>query len=473
MKYITKLSILLIALFNPTAYSQTLPGQIDTLIEEKLPHATVGVFIKNARTGQIIYSKNADKLLTPASSTKLFTAAAALYYLPHDYHFSTQLAQSENNYYVAFSGAPDFTIEHLLQLLSMLKDSGTKAIAGNIVLDVSCFKEPYYSRGISYDDLGWYYSAPETALILNENAVDFDFITGKKIGSSVQVLPKIPNNGLTIINEIISVDAETEQNHCALHVETLPNNTVRLFGCLAIRKGPVTMHLAVPDPILLAKQMIHHYLESNNIALQGQIILGKTPATAKILSNIESNDLTHLLSHMLKNSDNLYANSITRLLGYKMTGEGSTQQGAFAIKKILAAHTHLDLSQVNIADGMGTRYNLATSRQIEILLSELYQDKLLQTIILNILPQAGVSGNLKNRMQKTNLDKIAFAKTGTMHDVSSLSGYIVTPKSDPLIFSIMINGINMPISTAKGLEEEILERVVASIVIPAQAGNHS
>lgn len=445
------------------AYSQTLSEQIDALIEQKFPQATVGVLIKNAGTNQVIYSKNADKLLTPASSTKLFTAAAALYYLPHDYRFSTQLAQRENNYYLNFSGAPDFTTEQLQQLLSGLKEAGTKTISGNIVLDISRFKEPYYSGGISYDDLGWYYSAPETALIVNENAVDFDFITGKKIGSPVQVLPKVPNNGLTIINEIISVDTETEQNHCALHVETLPNNTVHLFGCLAISKQPVTMHLAVPDPILLAKQIIKRYLANNDIDFHGQIILGKMPGNAKILAHIESNDLKHLLNHMLKYSDNLYANCITRLLGYKVTGEGSIKQGAFAIKKILSTHTHLDLSQINIADGLGTRYNLATSSQIELLLSELYQDKLLRATILAILPQSGVSGNLKNRMQKTNLDKIVFAKTGTMHDVSALSGYLIKPQSDPLIFSIMINGINKPINTAKKLEEEILERVVASM----------
>ena len=43
-----------------------------------------------------------------------------------------------------------------------------------------------------------------------------------------------------------------------------------------------------------------------------------------------------------------------------------------------------------------------------------------------------------------------------MHDISSLSGYIVYPDKSPLIFSIIINGINTPISTAKSVEEELL-----------------
>lgn len=460
MKYISICGMLVLSLLQPIVYGQTLDTQIESLIAAKLPHATIGVLIKNAHNGQIIYSKNADKLLIPASSIKLFTAAAALYQLPKNYRFTTQLSQNNHNFYFTFSGAPDFTTENLLQLLAALKETGTTMIAGDIVLDMSRFKEPYYTAGSSYDDLGWYYSAPETALILNENAVAFDFKTGKNLGSPVQINPKIPHNGVTIINELFSTDAETEQNHCSLHVESMPNNTLRLFGCLAMSQQPVTMRLAVPDPLLLAIEVIRAYLKSNHIDLHGQIVSGKTPPNAKIVAQVESADLEHLLNQLLKESDNLYASSITRVLGDTVTGEGSTQQGAFAIKKILTEHTHVDLNQLNIADGIGTRYNFATPSQIVSLLSDLYADKDLQSSIFHLLPQAAVSGNLLNRMQKTSLEKIVFAKTGTMHDVSSLSGYIIRPNKDPLIFSIIINGINQPISVAKELEEEILERAV-------------
>ena len=126
------------------------------------------------------------------------------------------------------------------------------------------------------------------------------------------------------------------------------------------------------------------------------------------------------------------------------------------MKTILSKHTHLDMSQIEIADGIGTRYNLVTPRQITVLLTDLYQDQTMQEILLDALPQAGISGTLQERMKNTVLEKIVFAKTGTMHDISSLSGFIISPEGNPLIFSIIINGVNKPISVAKTLEEEIL-----------------
>ena len=79
---------------------------------------------------------------------------------------------------------------------------------------------------------------------------------------------------------------------------------------------------------------------------------------------------------------------------------------------------------------------------------------------MKALPQAGVSGTLIGRMKKTKLEKIVFAKTGTMHDITSLSGYIVNPKARTLIFSIVINGVNKPINVARALEEQILLTIV-------------
>ena len=180
------------------------------------------------------------------------------------------------------------------------------------------------------------------------------------------------------------------------------------------------------------------------------------PADAKPIATLQSDLLTQLVTHMLKESDNLYANSLTKQLAYTLTKEGTYKQGAFAIKEVLRQHTNLDMTQIELADGMGTRYNLITAEQMVVLLTDLYHDKTMQTIFLDALPQSGVSGTLKDRMQKTPLEKKVFAKTGTMHDISSLSGYLVNPNHKTLIFSIIINGVNKPINAAKSLEEQIL-----------------
>jgi len=121
-------------LFNQVVSSQTLSAKIDALIEQELPHATVGVLIKNAQTGDIIYSRNADKLLSPASSTKLFTAAAALYQLTPSFHFTTTLSQKNQDYFIKFTGSPSLTEQNLIDLVLNLKKNNI------FYLDRQCFK---------------------------------------------------------------------------------------------------------------------------------------------------------------------------------------------------------------------------------------------------------------------------------------------------------------------------------------------
>jgi len=124
MQYYIFLCFFVTSLFTQVVSSQPLANKIDALIEQQLPHATVGVLVKDAQTGEIIYSRNANKLLAPASGTKLFTAAAALYQLKPNYSFLTTLAKKNQDFYLSFTGSPSLTIDNLNELLLNLKKNG-------------------------------------------------------------------------------------------------------------------------------------------------------------------------------------------------------------------------------------------------------------------------------------------------------------------------------------------------------------
>lgn len=436
--------------------SQTLSEKIDGIIAQQLPHATVGVLIKDAQTGQVVYSRNADKLLSPASGMKVLTAAAALYQLKPDYRFITTLSRKNQDYYLQFTGSPSFTVDNLTSLVLSLQKNNVNTVNGNVVIDSSQYQSPYYPSGTSYDDLGWYYAAPDTAAILNDNKVVYELISANELGQLAKAKPKTLPKALTLINEVVTVSKEEEKNHCSLNLETKPNNTVRLYGCMIQDKNPKLIELAIPDPILLVKQVVKKTLNQSNIAVKGTITTGVSPSDTAFVASFQSKPLSKLITHMLQQSDNLYANSLTKKLGYSLTGKGTHKEGAFAIKKILSEHTHLNMTQMEIVDGEGTRYNLVTAEQMVNLLSDLYHDKDMNTIFFKALPQAGVSGTLKDRMKKTILEKKVYAKTGSMHDISSLSGFMINPNEKTFIFSIIINGVNQPLEKAKSLEEKIL-----------------
>ena len=104
--------ILVTSLLSQIVCAQTLSAKIDTIIEQQLPHATVGVVVKDAKTGQVIYSRNAAKLLSPASAMKLFTAAAALYQLNPNYRFATTLSTKSRRIFISPS-----VVHPILQLI--------------------------------------------------------------------------------------------------------------------------------------------------------------------------------------------------------------------------------------------------------------------------------------------------------------------------------------------------------------------
>lgn len=447
----------LMCLISSTLYASPLSSELDSLIQNKLPHAIIGVLVKDLETDQIIYALNDDKLLSPASGIKILTATASLYQFGADYHYETSLLRDDKNVYLRFSGDPSFKTTDLDNLIKQLKIQQITRIDGNVIIDESRFQPPYYAAGTNYDDLGWYYNAPTSAIILNDNKETFDFVSPVKLGQPVKINSKNPNPPIKLINNLISVNVEQERNHCNFNIDIKPNNTLRLYGCLPQFKDVKKMSLAIPDPMLYAKQVVKESLKANGIVLKGQIISGKTPAKAQLIVSHQSKDMLKLVTHMLRKSDNLYANSFTKLLGIALTQEGTFKQGAYAIKSIISKNTGLKMDNLDISDGEGTRYNLISPAQMVVVLTHLYKDQTMRDYMAKALPHMGKTGSLQWRMRESDLTGRVYAKTGTMHDISSLSGYMMTKSDKPLTFSIIINGIHDDIGKAKEFEEKVLQ----------------
>ena len=132
MYVILFISILISYFCGFTAHANDLSRKIDAIIEQRLPHATVGVLVKDVETDQTLYSRHADQLLYPASSIKLLTGAAALYQWKPNHTFITRLSKKDEDIYLTFSGAPDLTTEHLNDLFKQLEENEGSTIAGQL-----------------------------------------------------------------------------------------------------------------------------------------------------------------------------------------------------------------------------------------------------------------------------------------------------------------------------------------------------
>jgi D-alanyl-D-alanine carboxypeptidase/D-alanyl-D-alanine-endopeptidase (penicillin-binding protein 4) len=450
------LSLILLGLLCTAARALTLQQEIDGLIQKHLPNATTAVLVKEALSGKVIYSRGANKLLSPASTTKLLTALAAITQLGPEFRYTTMLSKAGNNLYLTFTGSPAFDTTALNQLFNALNH---KTIKGNLIIDASLFKAPFYARATSYDDLGWYFAAPSSAIMLNGNQIAYEVFTSKTLGQPITLIPtKRMISPLTIENHVTTVSLDDAKHHCDLELEIKSLNTLHLYGCLAKRERPYTMQFAISDPYLYAKELLSTILKQHQIQLQGHIVQGNTPKGAEVIASHQSDTLPAILKHMLEESDNLYADSLTKRLGDALYKQGSYKEGAYAIKTILGQIYHLDPNSYVLTDGAGSRYNLISATFIVNLLENVYHHDKLKALFLSSLPVMGMSGTLKSRMKGTLLRNHVFAKTGSMHDISALSGYLKTKHGMLLIFSIISNDVE-DLRAARALEEDILLRI--------------
>ncbi len=123
MRFYLRIWILIACLFNHSVFSSDVSEKISTLIHEQLPHATVGIHVKNADSNAVVYHQNSDKLLVPASGMKLLPSAAALYQWKPNHQFKTTLSEKNQTIYLTFSGDPSLTTDKLKALLLNLKNN--------------------------------------------------------------------------------------------------------------------------------------------------------------------------------------------------------------------------------------------------------------------------------------------------------------------------------------------------------------
>jgi D-alanyl-D-alanine carboxypeptidase/D-alanyl-D-alanine-endopeptidase (penicillin-binding protein 4) len=139
-----------------------------------------------------------------------------------------------------------------------------------------------------------------------------------------------------------------------------------------------------------------------------------------------------------KESQNLHAEMLLRLVGLKAKGEGSAEKGHEAIAE-MAKRLGVPDAGWGLEDGSGlARTDLLTPRGLVALLVAMDRHPH-AAAFRESLPVAGVDGTLEKRMRGTAAEKRAVAKTGTLRLTNALAGYVATGRGERLAFAIVVN----------------------------------
>jgi PBP4 family serine-type D-alanyl-D-alanine carboxypeptidase len=448
------------------------PGDLKTdidaiLTDARLNGASIGVIVRDAGTGAVLYDRGSGNAKTPGSNNKLETSTAAFGILGPGYRFDTKVLRANGNLYLKGTGDPTMRVAEYDALAAAVAAKGVKKISGDLVADDKWFDAVRTNPGWDRTDLPFSFAAPISALtvapddVLDIGSVGVN-ITPGTAGQPVHVAVSPPTSVIKIDNHAVT---GAPGSASTLSVDrTVGTNIVRVTGSYPAGAAESDHLATVQDPTMYAADVFRRALKAHGVKITGTAREGATPRSAATVADRKSIPLSQIATPWLKLSNNPISETVTKAIGRKVSGKGTWTAGLAAISAYLGKHLDVDRSKIKQTDGSGLApTNRTTPRQITNLLTAAQRQSWFPTWF-NALPIAGrpdplVGGTLASRMRNTPAAGNLHGKTGTLTGVTALSGYLTDPTGEKLLFSIMFNGYKG--AAPKDLEDKIAVRLAA------------
>ena len=191
----------------------------------------------------------------------------------------------------------------------------------------------------------------------------------------------------------------------------------------------------IRDPEVRAAEALTKELRRRGVAVVGEPGAGDPPAGLTPVAEVSSRPLVDLLGYMNRYSSNFFAEVLGKRLGAEHSGApGSIAKGAAAIRAWAGSHG----VRVRSRDGSGLSYANRVAPMGMVRLLGVAEDEVWGEDLRESLPEPG-QGTLEGRMRRVRVH----AKTGTLTNVSALSGYVYLRRRDVWAeFSILSTGMS-------------------------------
>jgi D-alanyl-D-alanine carboxypeptidase/D-alanyl-D-alanine-endopeptidase (penicillin-binding protein 4) len=463
-----------------------LANRIDTAIDgSELGAARWGISVISMADGSTFYTRDADKLFTPASNMKIYTTGVALDLLGSDYRWRTSVyansqpdldGRIQGDLVLYGRGAPDLVANSkdenrgsLARLAEDLYARGVRVVSGNVIGDESYFRGDPLGDGWQWTDLQWYFAAEASALSINGNEVDINFVPSGKAGESI-VRTTDTEDHVTIQNRMAATD-QNARSTIGVH-RGLSDNNIEVWGEFAPGSKGFGARLSVHNPALWAAKLFVRALKARGIQVEGQTLSrdSRVPQSQRFdpsrfveLAFVQSQPLSEITKKTNKESNNLFAELILRTLGRERgemaapalgTGrERGDDEAGLAVIRVWLTRAGIATTRLALHDGSGlSRLDLVTPDANARLLVALARTAS-GSVFKESLPVAGRDGTLGGRL-KTVADKVS-AKTGSLTYNNSLSGYLTSADGQTWAFSIMCND-----QTGRGNSIHLVDQIV-------------
>lgn len=429
-----------------------------TSIANRIP-GRLGIAVQFQGETTNLFSVNPTSLLAPASNNKVFTTAAAFTKLGPQYKIRTRVLGDSsgpmvNNLRIVGQGDPSFSTDDLKDLSQQLQRRGIQKV-GTLIGDDTLFQGPTINPEWEAEDEGQAYAAPVNSLILNQNIIGITLFPQRQ-GQPLRVVWDDPLDQRYWVVDNRSVTASRFGSE---FIDVVPaGNRMIISGQLREGASPDLQGVAIPNEGNYFVRKFDDILESAKVMVDKTTVVKKTPAPSGLteLAAVESPALSELVYETNQQSNNLYSESLLKLLGSQATpGAADTSKtGTAAVRSILAG-LGVEVSQLQMIDGSGLAPSNRASALALVQTLQAMTKHPQADLYRRSLPIGGRSGTLSGRFRGTAAENRVFAKTGTISGVVSLGGYITPRNAKPLTFGVLVNSSSSP-SAIRALVDEMV-----------------
>jgi D-alanyl-D-alanine carboxypeptidase/D-alanyl-D-alanine-endopeptidase (penicillin-binding protein 4) len=382
-----------------------------------------GICIYEPATGKYWYQHHATENFVPASNMKLYTMFASLQYLKDSL---AGMHYIENDSSILIAGTGDPTLLHPLYKHHPVLDfiqSTNKPI--ELVNNTPHFLP--LGKGWSWDDYNEPFMVERSEIPVYGNCIKISFT----------------NQHFTYVPE--------HSNAVFLHGGDWNNGNFKLQRDQALNFISI---LPADKPFTSATIPLTNIktgeLTTLKYAFGKDIKYAQVQRLPDSAHTIYSHPFDSVLIPMMYKSDNFLAEQLLLMTSEKKLGFLSDE---IIIDSLLNNDFKFLPQTPRWVDGSGlSRYNLSSAQNFVALLQESIQQFGIERI-KRILPSAG-KGSLKDYFIHPTVQ--VFAKTGSMSNVFTLSGIMITAKGKVLLFSILNNHFNGTVASVRRKVEQLL-----------------
>lgn len=428
-------------------------------------------------SGRELYARDGDGAYNVASNTKIVTTAAALALLGPEFTTATEVFAGEleasgaikGDLFLVARGNPYLYTEDLDDLARQLSRAGVRRFTGGITVDDTYFDSddlpPHFDE---QPDEQASFRAPVGALSLNFNGVNLSVRPGPAVGAPAIVDVDPPNGYVRVVSSVQT--SGRGRTRLAVRTNELPDALeLTVAGQIRVNASPRNLRRRVPNPLRYGATAFAKALAREGIRLgRADVRRGPVPVDATRYAGRSSPPVAEMVRALGKFSNNFVAETLLKIIGAEVSdaplAPATWKDGLRAVRSYLTDTVGLAPNSFRYENGSGLFDSSEFSpRQMTRVIRAAYSDFRIGPDLLASLAIGGADGTLATRMQQSDAERQVRAKTGTLDEVSALSGIIATDMRRPLAFSILVNDIPRArgsLPAARAMQDEMSSIIV-------------